>query len=620
LAGAWQTRIDNLLALRKVAPPEAEPDTEDEEDAVVDPDAPIPSEVPESDGAKPTSGKRAPVAAKSTKPVAPTAATAAGNNELAVAPKGRRVPPAPGWMAALKAGQGTAMGLRDKLEAVWPLAGKSETLGKLRVEVSGGQVTVVDATGQLVIGVRNGRLGLGVGPDGVPELSVGAEPFDKLGSLGDLGLRWQRLEDGKHVLDTAMTGGGLAQVLASRLPGAAVGGGASLGLWARTTVGTDKSVRVSGRLDVAKMGIQWWRLAERPIADFALSSTFELALRPNGYWSLLMPDLLLGDAQMVAEADITGVGERPRIDLRLSAPMQDCGAMLNAIPPSMTPTIGRIQASGVMGWSVHLTTRLPNVGVTQVELALADTLCTVEDMGNIDFAELQNKKWSRPVNENGKILDDVQIGPGSGSWLPLARMPGYIPYVMFTSEDSFYNHRGISESLLSKALAIDLTSGRFIYGGSTITQQLVKNLYLKRTKALSRKFEEMLIVWQIERALGKSKILELYVNAVEFGPKIYGITRAAWAFFQKTPAQLRPKEATYLAIIKPSPRSGYGTARGNGWGDWYEMKCGKYMDKLLTDGQISQQAYDEDFAEFGNWKPAFAPAPRGSSPGKPAAN
>ena len=74
---------------------------------------------------------------------------------------------------------------------------------------------------------------------------------------------------------------------------------------------------------------------------------------------------------------------------------------------------------------------------------------------------------------------------------------------------------------------------------------------------------------------------------------------------------MRPKEAVYLAIIKPSPRSGWGTMRANGWGDWYEMKVGKYMDKLLADDSISQEQYEADKP----WKPDFNPPAR---TGKPA--
>lgn len=591
---AVRTRVAEISAVRRAAPPEAEPEEDDDDgEAALDPDAPLPA---------PGVG------------AGPLAAPAQG--ALAVAPKGPRKPPAPEWMAALRDGQRAALGVRARLDALWPLQKLPEYLrsGAMQLHVRGARAELLGDDGRVVLGVRDGEVELEQAPGTtLPRLSVRLQPWDSYGTLGRVGVAWWKDGADQHVLDVGLSGGGIAQLLASRLPGAAIGPGASVGVWLRTTVAADKTVRVAGRFDVAKLGIQWWRLAERPIADFALAGALEATIRPAGRWTLLMDELQLGDARMIAEADFAQVMDRPRVHLSLAAPLQDCGAMLQAIPPSMTPTIGRIEANGLMGWSVGLDTNLPNVGATAVELALSDTLCTVERLGDIDFAEFQNKKWSRPVNENGKILTDVLIGPGSGSWTPLARMPAFLPFVMWSSEDSFYKHRGISESLLAKALAIDLSHGRFIYGGSTITQQLVKNLYLKRTKALSRKFEEMLIVWQMERVLGKHKILEIYLNGVEFGPKVYGITRAAWDFFQKPPGALRPKEATYLAIIKPSPRSGWGTARGNGWGEWYEMKTGKYMDKLLFEGLISQEDYDLDRAEFGSWKPNFRPAARGSA-------
>lgn len=596
---ALRTRVAELVAMRRAAPPEQEPDEEEDEELPLDPDAAPPAAAGGAAGSAP-GGWTAP----------------APQGALAVAPKGPRKPPAPEWMAALREGQRAALGVRPKLDALWPLQRLPDALrsGAVQLRVRGARAELLGDDGQVVLGLRDGEVELDQAPGTtLPRLSARVQPWDQLGALGRVGVAWWKDASDQHVLDVGLSGGGMAQLLASKLPGAAVGPGAKVGVWLRTTVAPDKTVRVAGRFDLAKLGIQWWRLAERPIADFALSGAVEATVRPSGRWTLLVDELQLGDARMTAEADFANVTDRPRIHLGLAAPLQDCGAMLRAIPGSMTPTIGQIDASGLMGWSVGLDTHLPNVGATAVELSLSDTLCTVERLGDIDFGEFQGKKWSRPVNENGKILTDVLIGPGSGSWTPLARMPAFLPFVMWSSEDSFYKHRGISESLLAKALAIDLAHGRFIYGGSTITQQLVKNLYLKRTKALSRKFEEMLIVWQMERTLGKHKILEIYLNGVEFGPKVYGITRAAWEFFQKSPAALRPKEATYLAIIKPSPRSGWGTARGNGWGEWYEMKTGKYMDKLLFEGLISQEDYDLDRAEFGSWKPNFRPAARGSA-------
>jgi membrane peptidoglycan carboxypeptidase len=313
--------------------------------------------------------------------------------------------------------------------------------------------------------------------------------------------------------------------------------------------------------------------------------------------------------------EVDQITTHPHVHLHLDAPMQDCGAMLRSVPPSMTPTIGRIEAHGAIGWHVGLHTQLPNIGATSVDLALGDTPCVVDRLGDIDLEQFKRRTWSRPVNENGNILEDVPIGPGSGSWVALAEMPAHLPYAMWATEDSFYRHRGISESLLAKALAIDLNSGRFTYGGSTITQQLVKNLFLRRTKALSRKFEEMLIAWQMEKVLGKQRIIEIYINGVEFGPKIYGIRRAAWAYFQKTPQQLSPKESVFLAIIKPSPPMGWWAMRTQGWNAWFERKSTYYMNDLLEEALISAEEYEAEKP----WQPVFNPPPRDTvGPSRPA--
>ena len=96
--------------------------------------------------------------------------------------------------------------------------------------------------------------------------------------------------------------------------------------------------------------------------------------------------------------------------------------------------------------------------------------------------------------------------------------------------------------LIAKALRLDLHKERFVYGGSTITQQLVKNLFLTREKTLSRKLEELIISWQMERHFSKEELLTFYLNVIEYGPDLYGIRRAAAFYFGKAPAHLTPAE------------------------------------------------------------------------------
>lgn len=581
----FQLLVDELLAIRKVPDQLPEPDDDGDADATDVPPKP-----------EPDLGAPAQVAPlvqpARTKPIGAEAAKDRPPVKIA---------------RQIKEFHAKLLGLRDKVAHAWPL---EKWPVALSVRIEHGAAALLGEDGAALVGVRG--VGFAVdGPDGAGAgVWAAAEPFDRKGSWGRAGLRWRKRGQTYH-LDVQLQGAGVAQVLGARTSGLSVADNADLDLAVAIDFKPDRTLTVAGHADVQHMGIAWWRLADRPIADFAANAVFELQV---GLTSLVLrtPEVRIGDALQHGSIALTNLDGNPRLSLRLQAPMQDCDAMLSAIPPSLLPTIGKIDAHGLLDWKLGLDVSFPNVGAVAVDLALGDTYCTVDKLGNVDFDEFKRRDWTRPVNENGKILHDVQIGPGSGSWTSTMNMPGYVHYVMWATEDPFLKHRGISEELLAKAIAIDLMTGRFTYGGSTITQQLVKNLYLKRTKALSRKFEEMLIVWQMEKALGKARILEIYVNGVEFGPRIYGVTRAAWEFYQKTPAQLRPKEAVYLAIIKPSPRSGWGTMRGNGWGDWYETKVGKYMDKLLRDNSITPEQYEADKP----WKPAFNPAPRGGKQGQ----
>ena len=114
--------------------------------------------------------------------------------------------------------------------------------------------------------------------------------------------------------------------------------------------------------------------------------------------------------------------------------------------------------------------------------------------------------------------------------------------------------------LIQRAVRLDITHGRYVYGGSTITQQLVKNLLLDRRKTLLRKFHELLLADRIHQQVSKDRTLELYLNVIEFGPQVFGIGHAARYYFQKPPSDLSIHEAIFLAMLKPSPSLGISTS------------------------------------------------------------
>ncbi len=354
-----------------------------------------------------------------------------------------------------------------------------------------------------------------------------------------------------------------------------------------------QKLTITGDFMVKKVGFDWWRLAPRPIDDLSASGKVSVLAQNDGTLRADFTDLTVGQAKAHLLLEATGIPDKPVVHVRAEMPKQDCGAVAKSIPPAMLATIGSIEAKGEVSWLVDLTVPLQNAYKADLQLALDDATCEVTNFGNVKVDELA-QDFSRPVNENGTLLDDVQVGPSSGAWVPLAELKPWTPWAMIATEDGrFYKHRGIAPGLVLRAIRLDLDYGRFVYGGSTITQQLVKNIFLTRAKNLSRKFEELLIVWQMERKLpnAKDRILELYINFIEFGPKIYGIQRAAQTYFAKDARLLTPLESAFLAANKPCPRCGYARFIGKKWDPWWQERMIGVMTKMRDEGIISEEQY-----------------------------
>jgi monofunctional glycosyltransferase len=126
--------------------------------------------------------------------------------------------------------------------------------------------------------------------------------------------------------------------------------------------------------------------------------------------------------------------------------------------------------------------------------------------------------------------------------------------VLVSEDNSFYEHEGVDTKALREALERDWRNRKLSHGGSTITQQLAKNLYLSPSKNPVRKLREFLIARQLEEKLSKKRILELYLNVVEMGERVYGAEAAARHYFGKSASSLSPSQAALLAASLPNPR------------------------------------------------------------------
>ncbi len=169
--------------------------------------------------------------------------------------------------------------------------------------------------------------------------------------------------------------------------------------------------------------------------------------------------------------------------------------------------------------------------------------------------EIENYRPPEPIriySSDGVLID--LIGEEVREYIKLSNMADCVTKAIVAAEDaSFFSHTGISPKGMIRAFFKNLISMKWVQGGSTITQQLAKNLFLTSKKTLSRKIKEILFAIKIEKKLSKSEILELYLNQIYFGNGVYGIKSAAELYFGKHPSQLTLTECALLASLPRSP-------------------------------------------------------------------
>ena len=152
------------------------------------------------------------------------------------------------------------------------------------------------------------------------------------------------------------------------------------------------------------------------------------------------------------------------------------------------------------------------------------------------------------AESNGKQLKIVH------QWIPISKIPPYALDAIIVAEDgTFYSHTGVDWYEIQESMERNLEEGKIVRGASTITQQLAKNLYLSTSRTPTRKLKELIITVMLEARLSKKKILELYVNNIEWGPGIFGIQAASRTYFRKSASLLNRDEAARLAAVIPSP-------------------------------------------------------------------
>jgi len=232
------------------------------------------------------------------------------------------------------------------------------------------------------------------------------------------------------------------------------------------------------------------------------------------------------------------------------------GDLFDSFPKGLFGNIEGIKTDGFLSYRFYADIDMDNIDSLKIHSLLKPEKFRIISPGRTDFRRL-NSEFEYTAYERGAPVKSFNVGPSNPNFRTLDRISPYLKMCVLQSEDGgFFYHNGFLPESIREALVTDIKQRRFVRGGSTISMQLVKNVFLSRHKTLARKFEEMLIVWLVEtnRLSSKDRMFEVYLNIIEWGPGIYGIREASRFYFDKEPADLNINESIYLASIIPSPK------------------------------------------------------------------
>ncbi|MFD2601497.1 transglycosylase domain-containing protein [Flavobacterium suzhouense] len=203
--------------------------------------------------------------------------------------------------------------------------------------------------------------------------------------------------------------------------------------------------------------------------------------------------------------------------------------------------------------------------------------------GAADLAKLNTAFTYRAI-DNGRIQRAIPLTVDNPYYTPMEQISPFLRKAVLTCEDpSFFSHSGFINEAFKQSIIKNIKTRKFSRGASTISMQLVKNVFLTREKTLSRKLEEILLVYILEnnRIASKERMLEVYFNIIEWGPDVYGIGEASSYYFQKSPSQLTLDECIYLASIIPRPKGFMWQFNDEGKLKPFAVKHNDYIKKLM---------------------------------------
>jgi len=269
--------------------------------------------------------------------------------------------------------------------------------------------------------------------------------------------------------------------------------------------------------------------------------------------------------------------------LKVDIPKMKAQDFIVSLPDGLFTHFQGMEATGDFNYNLDFkfNKNKPNTLVFDSKLNKQDLRIT--KYGEADLNKLNGEFVYRAIIQN-VLQRPVLVGNANPNYTPLDQISPYLQKCVLTTEDpSFFSHRGFINEAFKQSILKNIRTKKFSRGASTISMQLIKNVFLTREKTLSRKLEEILLVYILEnnRVVSKQRMLEVYFNIIEWGPNVYGIGEASHFYFQKSPSALNVDECLFLATIIPKPRKFMYQFNDEGNLKDYAVKNQKFLRNLM---------------------------------------
>ncbi|MFC6877655.1 transglycosylase domain-containing protein [Flavobacterium myungsuense] len=243
--------------------------------------------------------------------------------------------------------------------------------------------------------------------------------------------------------------------------------------------------------------------------------------------------------------------------LKIDIPKMKAQDFITSLPDGLFTHFEGMEATGNFIYNLNFVFNKNKPNTIVFDSKLDKENLKITKYGEANLNKLNGEFIYRAIIKN-VLQRPILVGQANPNYTPLNAISPYLRKSVLTTEDpSFFSHKGFITEAFRQSIVKNIRTKKFSRGGSTISMQLIKNAFLTREKTLSRKLEEILLVYILEnnRIVSKERMLEVYFNIIEWGPNVYGIGEASQFYFEKTPDQLTLNECLFLATIIPSPRN-----------------------------------------------------------------